>query len=283
MSLPAKAITAALLLTSLAVAQPGVPGGQAEGIRERMSTLRLLSDAERAVATMELVQTIPELSSVQEKLVLASDLVGFATEGDNGIDTLQALADTLADAIRQAPKRSDLTGPAYAALAHLARYEGVAVTLDDQPYRAALKRLERADRRIQKAKFSLKDLTGKKWSLRNLHGKVVLVNFWATWCLPCLKELPELEALYNRFQSQGLVVLAISDEDAAMLRKYLARYPYSFPILHDPARRTGKNYGVESVPRTFVYDREGRLVAMAMDQRNESQLLEMLAKAGLKQ
>lgn len=274
---PSRAITLGLLLASLATAQTSQP----ELIRERMAALRLLPAPERGAAIMDLALGIRDVPSIEEKLALATDLVGFATEGDNGSDTLQALTETLIQAIGQAPTRAGLTAPAYLALATLARYEGVPVTIDDRQYRSAMRQLESEDRLRESASFSLKDMSGKKWTLRDLRGKVVLVNFWATWCLPCRFEFPELEALHKRFHDQGLVVLAISDEDKEVLRKFLAAYPYSFPILPDPGRRTGQAYRVRSVPQTFVYDREGRLVAMALDQRTEAQLLDMLAKAGL--
>ena len=143
-------------------------------------------------------------------------------------------------------------------------------------------RLEEMDRQRQTATFSLKDLAGKQWSLRDLRGSVVLVNFWATWCPPCRKEMPDMDALYKRFQSQGLVVLAISDEEEALVRKFLGEHPYSFPILLDPGGETGKAYQMQGVPNSFVYDRGGRIVATGEDQRTERQFLEMLGKAGLR-
>jgi thiol-disulfide isomerase/thioredoxin len=69
--------------------------------------------------------------------------------------------------------------------------------------------------------FSLQDLRGQKWKLKDLKGKVVLVNFWATWCPPVRKEMPYLQSLYKKFKDRGFVVLAISDEDAAKVKPFV--------------------------------------------------------------
>jgi thiol-disulfide isomerase/thioredoxin len=111
---------------------------------------------------------------------------------------------------------------------------------------------------------------------------VVLVNFWATWCPPCRKEMPDMDRLYKRFQIEGLIVLAISNEEEAVVRKFVGEHPYSFPILLDPGGKTGKAYLVQGIPKSFVYDRRGEIVATAVDQHTERQFLEMLAKAGLR-
>ena len=281
MSLPGKVIAAGLILIGLAAGQAAPPSSRAEAIGQKMSTLRGLPDDERAAATKALALTIRELPSVEVKLSLAADLSNLATEGDNGKDTLQAVADTLAGAIRQAAGKADITAPAYEALALLARYEGVTVNLDDPPYKAALAQLEEIDRQREMASFSLKDLTGEQWSLQDLIGSVVLVNFWATWCPPCRKEMSDLEALYKRFQSEGLIVLAITDEEESVVRKFLAEHPYSFPILLDPGGKTTKAYLVEGVPKSFIHDRGGKIVATGADQRTEKQFVEMLANAGM--
>lgn len=91
---------------------------------------------------------------MEEKPALAAALSNLATEGDNGKDTLHAVADTLAEAIRQAAGKTGLTAPAYEALARLARYESVTVTLADPPHKAALERLEQMDRQTQSTAFS---------------------------------------------------------------------------------------------------------------------------------
>ena len=83
-------------------------------------------------------------------------------------------------------------------------------------------KLEADDQHRNEANFTLTDLKGKAWTLKDLRGKVVLVNFWATWCPPCRKEMPDLETLNQRFGSQGLVILGISDEDAATVSPFIA-------------------------------------------------------------
>jgi peroxiredoxin len=143
-------------------------------------------------------------------------------------------------------------------------------------------KLESDDEGRQHADFTLTDLEGKSWTLSELRGKVVVVNFWATWCPPCRKEMPDLEALYNRFKSEGLVVLAISDEDAAKVRPFSAEHQVTYPVLLDPGRKVNDLFQVEGIPKTFVYDRGGKLVAESIDMRTRKQFLGMLAQVGLK-
>jgi peroxiredoxin len=109
----------------------------------------------------------------------------------------------------------------------------------------------------------------------------VLVNFWATWCPPCRKEMPDLETLYERFESKGFVVLGISDEEAATIEPFIRERKVSFPVLLDPGRKVNDAFVVEGIPKSFVYDRQGKLVAQSIDMRTQKQFLEMLEKAGL--
>ena len=227
------------------------------------------------------------------------NLAGLSTEGDFGHDTLQEVATTLAETLRERPvpwakpKESDAGGDAgatrapaypYIELATLVRYEHVEAPLDlnnDEQYRAAMARQEADDRKREHLDFTLKDLSGKTWTFSELHGKVVLVNFWATWCPPCRKEMPDLETLYERFGSKGLVVLGISDEEAAKVEPFIRERKVSFPVLLDPGRKVNDLFVVEGIPKSFVYDREGKLVAQSIDMRTQKQFLEMLGEAGL--
>jgi len=93
--------------------------------------------------------------------------------------------------------------------------------------------------------------------LKEQRGKVVVVNFWATWCPPCRKEMPDLETLYKQFKDQGLVILAISDEDAGKVGPFIAEQKVT---LSDPARsgrKVNELFQIEGIPKTFVYDRSG--------------------------
>ena len=90
-----------------------------------------------------------------------------------------------------------------------------------------------------------------------------------------------LEALYQRFGSRGFVILAISDEDASKVQPFVAAQKLTYPVLLDPARKVNQLFQVEGIPKSFVYDRGGKLVAESIDMRTQRQFLEMLAQAGL--
>jgi len=93
--------------------------------------------------------------------------------------------------------------------------------------------------------------------------------------------MPDLETLYGRFGSKGFVVLGISDEEAAKVEPFIRERKLSFPVLLDPGRKVNEMFVVEGIPKSFVYDREGKLVAQSIDMRTQKQFLEMLEKAGL--
>ncbi len=114
----------------------------------------------------------------------------------------------------------------------------------------------------QKApEFILKDVSGKQVSLSSFKGKVVVLNFWATWCPPCREEIPSLDELYKRFRNKGLVVLAVSlDPSASSVGNFLQRHPVGFPMLFDEKRNVTKSlYKVFSLPTTFLIDKKGNI------------------------
>jgi len=270
-------------------------------LADQIHGLRAIADDVRAGTTKDLALKIRKLPTTDNKLRLAVNLAGLSTEGDFGHDTLQEVATTLAETLRERPmprakpaeqKTSDAGSAAaprapaypYIELAALVRYEHVEAPVNlnhDEQYRAAMARLEADDRERERPEFTLKDLSGKTWAFSELRGKVVLVNFWATWCPPCRKEMPDLETLYGRFGSKGLVVLGISDEEAAKVEPFIRERKVSFPVLLDPERKVNEMFVVEGIPKSFVYDREGKLAAQSIDMRTQKQFLEMLRKAGL--
>ena len=262
---------------------PEVVSKQEKAIADQLHHLRSLPDDVRARTTGQLAIDIRRLPASKNKLNLASALANYSTEGDFGHDALQEVATTLADALREQPPPMDGNQPnsVYVELATLVRYEQVQASLDDPQFAAAIIRLEADDKQREGADFTLTDLQGNAWTLQALRGKVVLVNFWATWCQPCRKEMPDLDALYQRFKNQGFVILGISDEEAGKVKQLLAERSVTYPILLDPGRKVNELFRIDGIPKSFVYDRKGKMVSQAIDMRTQGQFLGMLAKAGL--
>jgi peroxiredoxin len=107
--------------------------------------------------------------------------------------------------------------------------------------------------------FQLRDLAGNVVSLAQHRGKVVLLNFWATWCGPCRVEMPAMEQLYRTFPRRELEILAVSTDPqgAAVTRPFQQEMGFTFPILHDSEYRVGLTYGARTLPMTFMVDRQG--------------------------
>ena len=94
--------------------------------------------------------------------------------------------------------------------------------------------------------------------------------------------MADLDLIYSRFQSQGFVILSLSSEKESTIKKYIRSITYRPPVLLDDGGRVTKQLHVDTIPRSYVFDREGKLVAVAMDMRTQQQFLAMLARAGLK-
>jgi len=253
-------------------------------IADQLHGLRGLDDTVRAHTTKELALQIRALPPVPNKLRLIADLASRSTEGDFGRDTLQEVTTTLEGALReQAPPRMPNGQPNYLflELASLVRYEHMQAASDNPQFADAMKQLQADDTMRQNIEFTLSDLQGKVWRLQDLRGKVVLVNFWATWCPPCRKEMPDIQALYDKYKDQGLVVLAISDEDAAKVQPFITEKKIGYTVLLDPGGKLNEAFRIQGIPKTFVYDREGKLVAQSIDMRTRSQFQAMLGQAGL--
>jgi peroxiredoxin len=269
------------------VAAPARPKLDPE-ISRRIGSMRgLPTDADRARLVLEVTPLIRAQPAGIERLLLIRSLAGVATEGDLGSQALTAVASTLAGAIRDsypvllAAKYPASYAEPYVELAKLVRYERVTIDGSDPALDAALALLEIRERTQEEAGFALTALDGKQYTLASLKGRVVMLNFWATWCPPCRREMPDMEKLHRVFESKGLTILAVSDEKRDTVEGFLAKNPYTFPILLDPGGATGKAFSVDGIPKTFLFDREGRLAAQAIDMRTESQFLELLKRAGL--
>jgi len=112
--------------------------------------------------------------------------------------------------------------------------------------------------------FALKDLAGKPISTESLKGKVVLLDFWATWCVPCRKSLPELQALHQKHAGRGFSVVGVSiDEgDPAKVKKFVTAKEITYSVAVDSDENPAwKSFHVKAVPAAYLIDREGRIVA----------------------
>lgn len=108
--------------------------------------------------------------------------------------------------------------------------------------------------------FSLMSRSGEQVSLEDLKGQVVMINFWATWCGPCRREMPHLEALHQRYSNLGFTLLGINvEDDTRGVEKFLRETPVSFEVLYDPTNKVSALYDVIAMPSTVMVDREGNL------------------------
>jgi len=108
--------------------------------------------------------------------------------------------------------------------------------------------------------FQLGSLTGTPQSLEQYRGKVVLLNFWATWCQPCTKEMPAMQAAYDALRDQGFVVLAINElEDIRKVRDHIQEHQHTFAVLLDPDNHVANQYGVVGLPVSIFIDKIGHV------------------------
>ena len=106
--------------------------------------------------------------------------------------------------------------------------------------------------------FQLKNLDGQSVSLSDLQGKPVLINFWATWCHPCIYEMPYLQQVYEEWSDKGLMVLAINiGESSAQVEAFMQSHDLSLPVLLDAKQAVAQKYNIWSIPTTFFIDKDG--------------------------
>lgn len=106
--------------------------------------------------------------------------------------------------------------------------------------------------------IGLKDTAGRPVAIADLRGKVVLVDFWASWCAPCKQELPVLEKLYAKYKGQGLEIVGVNiDNDAANMKSFLRRTPLSFRVVPDTKRKVAAVYEPPKMPSSYLIDKKG--------------------------
>lgn len=120
--------------------------------------------------------------------------------------------------------------------------------------------------------FSLTTLDGKKVQLSDYRGKVVVLDFWATWCAPCVESIPHLNALQKTYAAKGLVVLGVSVDKApdASVRAFARKQRIRYPVLLDPAFRAGELYGASSIPLVYIIGKDGAVRAIHIGYSSEN-------------
>jgi peroxiredoxin len=117
--------------------------------------------------------------------------------------------------------------------------------------------------------FTLPQLPSGKLSLSQFKGQVVVLNFWATWCPPCIEETPSLEQFATDMRSQGVTVIGVSvDENGQQLDKFIRMYHLSYPIARDPSAALANRYGTYKLPETYIIDRNGRVAEKIIGETN---------------
>jgi thiol-disulfide isomerase/thioredoxin len=273
-----------LFVVAVLVAAPIARGAiKTSEIETQLKGLRSVASDQKPTVIVKLATDIRSLPAGAQKVGYADALSHLVTEGDPGHEALQAVADTLSSALTESPlpAKGDKIPMPYHQVAMLVRYEGVTSTLNDPLYDKAAKMLADNEADIEKADFTLKTLKNKKVTLSELRGKIVLVNFWATWCPPCRAEMGDLDVLQRYFDSQGLVVLSITDEDGFKVAQFFGGNKYAPDVVLDPGGKVHQAFHITGIPRTFLFGRNGKLLAVAIDQRSRRQLLEMLSKTDL--
>jgi len=140
-----------------------------------------------------------------------------------------------------------------------------------------------ADRR-QAPDFTLADLSGSQHSLSDFRGKVVLLDFWATWCGPCRKEIPHLVKFYDTYSSQGFVILGVGLDKEANLSRFASQIGMNYIVLADEKGVAGKLYVIRSIPHTLIIDKKGRIAfdhtgfAPGMEVEMEAEIISLLAE-----
>lgn len=109
--------------------------------------------------------------------------------------------------------------------------------------------------------FALKADNGQTVTAKDFGGKLLILNFWATWCPPCINEVPSLNQLQKTLGPDGVVVLGVSeDEDPQAYKSFLAKFQVSFLTVRDPTRAIKQRYGTDKIPETYLINRDGKVV-----------------------
>jgi len=129
--------------------------------------------------------------------------------------------------------------------------------------------IQRIDPPEEAEDFALKTLEGRTVSLKDYLGKVIFLNFWATWCGPCRTEMPSMEKLWQDFKEENFVILAIDiQEESKLVSSFMKERSLSFPVLLDGKGNVARSYGVRGIPTTFFLNPKGETIGKAVGARD---------------
>lgn len=132
-------------------------------------------------------------------------------------------------------------------------------------------RVQKFEEPVVAPDFTLKDLKGTQVTLKNFKGRVVFLNFWATWCPPCRREMPSMERLYKQLKDRDFTMLAVDmQESEKRVRAFISEFSLSFPALLDLNGDISSLYGIVGLPTTYIIDREGKIIGKAVGPRDWS-------------
>jgi peroxiredoxin/outer membrane lipoprotein-sorting protein len=129
--------------------------------------------------------------------------------------------------------------------------------------------------------FELKTLEGERIRLSELRGHPVMLTFWATWCGPCRRELPEVAKIYTAYKDKGLLIYGVNDEGKGTARDYVKKANLPFDVLDDSGQKVNRMYRIRSIPSVFLIDGEGKVVRFFSGGHDEAALRQVLKSVGL--
>jgi peroxiredoxin len=232
--------------------------------------------APKVAPDVEKVPVADALAAVRGDWVLAEQVTIHLVELKRERDDILAAAEVYLEALEQGAHNPD----AYEYIARLVRNYSLPLGGRNPSIQARLALADLTPLLSAKYDFTLPDLNGEPISLSTQNGKVVLVNFWATWCVPCREEMPMLERIYRQYRDRGLVVLAVTDDPPEVAQRFIAERGLTFPVLIDSQHSVHDHYGVLGIPVTKVLDRTG-VIRATLTETRESDLMHALSSAQL--
>lgn len=129
--------------------------------------------------------------------------------------------------------------------------------------------IQRVDPPEEAEDFTLKTLKGETVSLKDYRGRLIFLNFWATWCGPCRAEMPSMQRLWEEFKEEDFVILAINiQEESKLVSSFMNERGLSFPVLLDEKGKVARTYGIRGIPTTFFLNPEGEIIGKAVGARD---------------